>query len=220
MGGTPPPALDPAQVTVGINNGPGIYLAPAGTAPPGSLSAAWASPWEPLGYLSDDGVSVAAATDTETLTPWQSVVPIRTLVTGRSFSMQFVMWQTNRRTLALYFDTELPEANAFDVRSDQGGFVYALGIDVQDGENQFRIAFRRSQLSDNGDVSIQRGAAVGWDVTMTALDDSGVLCHVDFGEGPIARSLEDLRRAAASVGGPAGSGRSRGTRAEAETAAA
>jgi hypothetical protein len=183
---TQPAALDPTEVLLGLNNGPGIYLAPEGTAAPADLSVAWASPWEPIGYLSDDGVTVSASTDSDTLTPWQSTAPIRTVITGKGLTMQFVMWQTNPLTLGVYFDTDVPAAVAgvvtFDVRSDAGQQIHAIGLDIKDGDIVTRITFKRASLSDNGDVTLSRGDAVGWDVTLTALDDNGVLGSIISGD--------------------------------------
>jgi hypothetical protein len=98
--------LDPTEVQVGTANGPGIYLAPAGTLGPANTTDPWPEPWSVLGYLSDDGPTVAQSTDSEDITPWQSVVPIRTVLTSRGVTLQFTMWQLNAETLALYFDTD------------------------------------------------------------------------------------------------------------------
>jgi hypothetical protein len=174
------PALDPTEILLGLNNGPGIYVAPANTPPPADLATDWASPWLPLGYLSDDGVTVGASTTSDTLTPWQSTSPVRTMITVKELTMKFVMWQTGPLQMALYFDMKAPTPDvdggfSFDVRSDEGGNLYALGLDIADQDVITRITFGRAQLSDTGDVAFQRGAAVGWDVTLAALDNNGVL---------------------------------------------
>lgn len=185
-----PPELNASEVLLGLNNGAGIYVGPEGTAPPADLVAAWASPWEPAGYISDDGVTLASSTDSDSLTPWQSTSPIRTIITGKSLTMQFVMWQTTPLTMGLWFDvappTALPgEDLAFDVRSDGGGLLYAVGLDVKDGDTIFRVVFPRAQLSDTGDVTISRGSAIGWDATLSALDDNGVLAHIIMTGEPV-----------------------------------
>jgi hypothetical protein len=96
------------------------------------------------------------------------------------------MWQTNPDTLAMYFD--MPPATpgvggevAFDIRSDVGGQLYAIGIDIRDSGVITRIVFGRAQLSDTGDVSFQRGSAIGWEVTLSAMDDNGVLANLQTG---------------------------------------
>jgi hypothetical protein len=212
MGEPTPPEVDqclnPEEVQVGINNGPGIYLAPAGTAPPDTTEDDWEDPWHCLGYLSDDGPTVGSSTDTEDLTPWQSVAPIKSIITARSVTLQFVMWQLNAETLALYFDTDVPTAGEggtldMDVRTDQAGHTYAVGIDSRDGNRVLRVSFLRASLSDAGDMQITRGAVVPLDVTLSALESSGSLARVQLGPANPVAPL------AASVNGTGASARQR-----------
>ena len=177
--------LDPGEVQVGTAAGPGIYLAPSGTDIP-DIEDDFEDPWLVLGYLSDDGPTVGTSTDSEDLTPWQSVVPIRSIITGRQITLQFVLWQLNERTLALYFDADVPTVGAggdidMELRSDTPQHLYAVAIDSADAERNFRIGFGRASLSDAGDMQLTRGAAVPLDCTLSALDDGGVLGRVQLG---------------------------------------
>lgn len=182
----PPPLLDPSEVQVGTANGPGIWIAPAGTDPPDTTADEWEDPWEVLGYLSDDGPTVGSSTDTEDLTPWQSVVPIRSVITGRQVTLQFILWQLNQRTLGLYFDMPEPTPGAdgsidMELRSDAPQRLHAIGIDSRDAERVLRITFGRASLTSAGDMAITRGAVVPLDCTLSALDDAGVLGRIQLG---------------------------------------
>lgn len=187
MGTPSSTGLDPEQVQIGTANGPGIYIAPAGTPGPPDHLAPWEPPWRSLGYLSDDGPTIGMDTDTETITPWQSVVPIRTIVTSREVTLGFTMWQLNQMTLALYFDTDPVENGAgsfaMDVRTDSPQHIYAVGIDAADVDRVLRVTFGRASLSDAGDMQIERGAAIPLEVTMSALEDQGRLAHIILGIG-------------------------------------
>jgi hypothetical protein len=181
------PTLNPSEVQVGTSNGPGIYIAPAGTEPPDDTETEWGSPWRILGYLSDDGPTVGQSTDSEDITPWQSAVPLRSVITGRQITMQFVLWQLNPVTLALYFDNEEPTPGTdgsidMELRSDAPQRLHAIGIDSADAERVFRISFTRASLTDAGDMQITRGAAVPLDCTLSALDDGGTLGRVQLGK--------------------------------------
>jgi hypothetical protein len=183
---TPTYDLNPDEVQVGTPNGPGLYLAPEGTAAPADTSSPWPSPWEILGYLSDAGPVIGSTTNTTSLTPWQSVAPLRTVITGRELTMQFVLWQLNALTLALYFDADVPTAAAdgslkMEVRTDTPQHLYAVGIDSEDTERVLRVAFHRASLSTAANIAITRGAVVPLDVTLSALDDTGVLADVLLG---------------------------------------
>jgi hypothetical protein len=198
---TPPAAtINPSEVQVGTANGPGIYLGPAGTEPPDNTDDDWEDPWRILGYLSDDGPTVGSSTDTEDITPWQSVVPIRSVITGRSITLQFVLWQLNQITLGLYFDMEEPVPGTdgsidMELRSDSPQRLHAIGIDSADAERVLRITFGRASLTGAGDMQITRGAAVPLDCTLSALDDGGLLGYVQL--GPRATGAAPLTRKAA-----------------------
>jgi hypothetical protein len=179
------PLLDPTEVQIGTPNGPGLWIAPEGTACPADTVTAWATPWASLGYLDAAGPMVGQKTTSNSLTPWQSVASIRSVITGRELTMQFVLWQLNAQTLALYFDTDVPTptggALKMEVRSDDQPHVYALGIDSQDGDQVFRIAFTRATLTATADMKLVRGDAIPLDCTLTAMDDSGVLGTILLG---------------------------------------
>jgi hypothetical protein len=203
---TTPVLLDPTETMVGTANGPGIWIAPAGTAPP-AAGAEFAAPWKSLGYASDDGPTVGSDTTSEDLTPWQSTSPIRSVITEKNLTLHFVLWQLNEDTLALYFDADVPAPGAgglsFDVLSSGGGHIYAVAIDAKDGDNTFRIAFTRATLDSAGDMQLQKGAMVPLDVTLKALDDSGVMAHVDLStpalEGASGSSNSKARKADAEA---------------------
>jgi hypothetical protein len=130
------------------------------------------------------------------------------MITGKELTAHFIMWQTNSDTLAMYFDMPPATADAggmvaFDIRSDVGGELYAIGVDIKDAGVITRIVFGRAQVSDTGDVSFQRGSAIGWEVTLSAMDDNGVLAHLMSGPEVViplnggARSPEPSSKSAA-----------------------
>jgi hypothetical protein len=190
------PVLTPAEVQIGTASGPGLYVAPAGTPMPADASTAPATPWALLGYISDDGPTVGQAVTKEDITPWQSRAPIRSVVSGRQITLHFILWQLNPQTLAMYFDNPQTDPSAdgsfeMDIRSDQPQPIYAVMIDSLD-LRPFRIGFSRASLSDAGDMKITKGTAVPLEVTLTALDNAGVLAHVSVGPTPAAGALTDL----------------------------
>jgi len=198
------PTLNPSEVQVGTANGPGIWIAPAGTEPPDATDDDWEDPWRILGYLSDDGPTVGQSTDSEDITPWQSVVPLRSVITGRSITLQFVLWQLNALTLGVYFDAPEPTTGTdgsidMELRTDAPQRIHAIGIDSADAERTFRIAFTRASLSAAGDMQLTRGAAVPLDVTLSALDDGGVLGYVKLGPRDSAARIAARAKASGSA---------------------
>jgi hypothetical protein len=177
--------MDPAETMVGTARGVGIWIAPEGTAPPADLDSDFTTPWLSLGYASDDGVTIGGDTSTESFTPWQSVTPIKTIVTERTRTVGFTMWQLNETTLGLYFDQDLSAETGsefdFDVRSDSPQQIHAIGVDVADGERRMRLVYPRATIESTGDMTLSKGAMVPLEVTLSALDDAGTMVHVWVG---------------------------------------
>jgi hypothetical protein len=178
------PDLDPAEVLIGTANGVGLWVAPPNTPPPPDLETAFATPWLPLGYADAAGVTIGGTTTTENIIPWQSKMPIRTVVTAREKTLHFVLWQLNEITLGMYFDTPPPAPSgdgsiSFDVMSDAPQQEHAVSVDVLDGTNRFRLTYPRANLSTTGDMVLSKSAVVPLDITLAALDAGGVLAHID-----------------------------------------
>ena len=199
------PTLNPDEVQIGQRTAPvstSPRWAPTSPRTPPRTSP---TPWKILGYLSDDGPTVGTKTDSTEITPWQSVVPLRTVITSRGVTLQFVLWQINDLTVALYFDADPPTPDvdgsfSLDIRSDTPQHMYAVAIDSRDGDRVLRIGFPRATLSDAGDMQIQRGAAVPLDCTLSALDNAGVLATVQVGAAGAATQAV-IQAGAAKVNG-------------------
>jgi hypothetical protein len=135
--------------------------------------------------------------------------------------MQFVMWQLQPETLALYFDTDVPAGSAgtvdMDVRTDQAGHTYAVGIDSRDGNRVLRITFARASLTDAGDMQIQRGAVVPLDVTLSALETNGVLAHISLGPSAAGQAMAASSNGTGAAAEPAARGGTGRRSAPAET---
>jgi hypothetical protein len=178
-------ALDTTSIVVGTPNGPGIYLAPVGTAGPTDTTTAWPAAWSVLGYASDTGPVIGQNTNKQDIIPWQSMSPVRSVVTSREITLQFILWQLNQQTLSLYFNaapgTLTTGTLVMPVKSADAGKLYAVGLDVKDGSNILRISATRANLTANGNMAITRGATVPLDCTLTMLDDNGTTCTVVYG---------------------------------------
>lgn len=186
------PGLNSDRLLLGTANGPGLWLAPINTAPPTDVTTPWPAGWVSLGYASEDGPTVSSSTDSTDIRGWQSLGVLRSVITGRTVTVQFQLLEWSAQNLALYWDIDVPTIAAdgsfqFDVRSDQAGQRHSMGVDVKDGENQVRLIFPRVQLNAAGDMQFQRGALAVLDVTFSALETNGMLLQV-IGTVPSAGS--------------------------------
>jgi hypothetical protein len=181
-------SLSSSEVRVGTPgaNG-GLWVGPAGTALPTDCKTAFATPWLPLGYISDAGPTIGQNASQTDLTPWQSIAPVRSVLTQRQVTLHFILWQLNVQSLGIYFDTDQPVPSVTDgsftmpVRADKGGHVYAFAVDALDGNNVLRIGMTRATLTDAGDMALTRGSTVPMECTLTAQVDNNVLCTVMSG---------------------------------------
>ena len=174
--------LNPDEVVIGTADGPGLYLAPAGTRlpPPG---VDFAPPWASLGFASDDGVTVGGETTSEAITPWQATSPIRQVITEKTRTVGVSLWQLNYLTWGLYLDVDIEEPGEdgvldVDVPSSGGGRVYAAALAVRDGDQIVRIGWSRTNLDSIGDMSIAKGAPIPLEVTLSALDNGGTMMQL------------------------------------------
>ena len=182
------PALTAAEVRVGTP-GPtgGLWVAPAGTALPIDTKTAFTTPWLPLGYVSDAGATVGQNTTKQDITPWQSIAPVRSVITLREMTLHMILWQVNAQSLAIYFDADQPVPSPTDgsftmpVQADKGGHIYAFAVKSVDGNNVLIIGMTRASLTDAGDMALTRASAVPMECTLTAQVDNNVLCTVMSG---------------------------------------
>lgn len=164
-------ALNADNVRVGLNGN--IYMAPKGTTAPTDLDTAWAAGWVDLGYLSDDGVSMEYSTDVEDINAWQSLSPVRKVLTGVDMTLGFTALELKTATMTLYF----PSATMTDV----SGTVHklsipaapspderAIGLEWVDGSIKNRLVISRGEITDRGAITIGRSDAVGLEMTVSA----------------------------------------------------
>jgi hypothetical protein len=179
--------LNPDNVLVGTSNGPGIWIAPVGTTAPANVNTAPTTPWQTLGYLSEDGVKVTQSTDSENIMSWQTKTPLRSFVTSREVMLEFTMLELSKRNFELYFgqkieDTADPAEFSVTVRGDAPAYQYAILLDLIDGDLITRFVYPRASLNSAGDMEITQSGAIGLPVTMSAQDDNGVLVNMTRGK--------------------------------------
>lgn len=165
--------LTPANVTVAGTGG--VFLAPEGTAlpPTTALTTDPADPWRRLGYTTDDGVEFTLGRESEDLGVWESMDPVRSLVTGepkeiafsaREFSADNWLVAASGGTLEVVTGVVKYTAPAAGSAP-----VYAMQVVWVDGASTFKIAFPRVTLSDDVEFNLQRGDSINLPLTFKVL---------------------------------------------------
>jgi hypothetical protein len=168
-------ANDADNVRVALNGS--VYIAPKGTTAPADLTTAWPAGWVDLGYLSDDGVEMSYSTESEDINAWQSLSPVRKVLTGVDMTLGFTAIELKTQTMTLYF----PSATMTDV----SGTVHklsipaapspderAIGLEWVDGDITNRLIIARGEVTDRESITLARSGAVGLGMTVSAYADT------------------------------------------------
>src|SRR6266542_3437917 len=140
-----------SEIRVGSNGT--IYIAPSGTTPPVDIASAWTG-FTNIGYATEDGAKISRSMDTEMVKVWQSIAVVRYLITG--VGLTSVVTQAAGK-----YKYDISSAPAVDER------VY--GLEWVDGAFIYRFVMPRCMVTDTGESSITRNAAIEWPFTLSAM---------------------------------------------------
>lgn len=154
-----------------------ILMAPKGTTAPADLTTPWGAAWTDLGFMSDDGVSMEYSTDVEDINAWQSLSPVRRILTSVDMTLGFTAIELKARTITAYFPgstiTEVDETvYRLDIPAAPGPAEFAFGLEWVDGDIKNRLVIPRGEITDRGAISLGRSAAVGLEMTVSAYASS------------------------------------------------
>lgn len=171
-------ANDATEVRVGTTGQ--LFVAPLGSTPPTDTTTALDAAFVDLGYLTEDGVSLAVDTNREDFRAWQTTSPVRSVVTEQTLTSTFTLLQRNADNLKLAFGggTVALSGAGPDViftpppaGVDERMFV----LEVVDGDVIDRYLLHRGVPSLSGEVNFQRGELTGYEMEVTHLEsDDGV----------------------------------------------
>lgn len=160
-------ALDRDEVRAGLDGG--VWVAPIGTALPDNPTEALDPAFVNLGYLNEDGVSLNPSQDREDFVAWQSIVPVRRVLTGAQFQLSFTLIQTSRDTLMLAFPgseiTTDTGVHKLSIPANPGSDERIFIFDWKDGDINNRIIVERGEVTDIGEIQIHRGDPVAYELT-------------------------------------------------------
>ncbi|MGW4728847.1 phage tail tube protein [Streptomyces shenzhenensis] len=168
-------ANDANNVRAALNGS--ILMAPKGTTAPADLDTPWDAAWTDLGFMSDDGVSMEYSTDVEDINAWQSLSPVRRILTSVDMTLGFTAIELKARTVTAYFPGSTISlvsgtVHRLDIPSAPGPQEYAFGLEWIDGEIKNRLVIPRGEITDRGAISLGRSSAVGLEMTVSAYASS------------------------------------------------
>lgn len=142
-----------------------LWRAPLGTTLPTDSATAWGTGFVNLGYATDAGFSIKQALSTTSIPGWQTLDPLRILVTGLVRTLGFELQQTNADTLSLAWGgaTITPgAAGAYTLELPDPSEVLEsiIGIDWNDGDTSQRIIVQRASMTSLPELKFGRTGAV------------------------------------------------------------
>lgn len=163
------------NVRVGLTGS--IFMAPKGSTAPVDLDTPWDSAWLDLGFMSDDGVSLEYSTDTEDIGAWQSLSPVRRILTSVDMTLGFTAIELKSRTITAYFPGSTISlvsgaVQRLDIPAAPGPQEFAFGLEWIDGTVKNRLVIPRGEITDRGGITLARSEAVALEMTVSAYASS------------------------------------------------
>jgi hypothetical protein len=169
-------ALLKQQIFVGSTGG--LAVAPVESIAPTNPTAALDAAFADLGYITEDGVTFTVDVAVEDINAWQSLSPVRRIVTGRPVSIACSLQQWNRDTVGLALGggtwatsgTPPNEVYTYTPPAEDAALPeYVAVLSLVDGDKHHRIVLYRGNVADTVETNAVRTAAAILPVTVSAL---------------------------------------------------
>jgi hypothetical protein len=155
-----------------------LYVAPAGTTMPASLSASLNAAFVELGYSTEDGVKFTDSKTVQGVRPHQSFYEVRRFVTERASSVEFSLLQWDADTVPLAFgggSITSPAAGEYRYTPPDPEDIdeRAVVIDITDGDRHFRIGIPKAMVSSSVESTFARTGPAMLPITLDVLGTDG-----------------------------------------------
>lgn len=173
-------ALTATEVLVAPNGHVFIGSAAGIVARPASLtvaSASTATGFTELGYITDDGVSITPNVDSDDIMAWQTLSPVKTILTASGLELKFTLLQTNEKAIETFFNFSDLSSNgtvaSLDVAASPSSQERSLLVTwADDAGKNYELYFARAFCTDRDDLTLSHSDALQYGVTFKALADN------------------------------------------------
>lgn len=155
-----------------------VSVAPLGTTLPTDATTALDAAFNELGYIDENGVQFSPSLTVQDVPAWQSLSPVRTLLTQYDIEASFTAMEWIEDVLVLAFGGGVFTDNldnTFDFQFPAPGErpQQIMVIDGLDEAEEYRIVLEKTELINTGDIPFFRGGAAGFPITVKALAGAG-----------------------------------------------
>jgi hypothetical protein len=184
---------DSTEVVVGANGR--AFVGPPTATPPTDITDI--DTLDPdfieVGFISEAGAKITDSKTVVNIEAWQSFYPIRRIVTGREFMVEFAMRQWNGDNVMFAFGggTVSDTADGFSYTPPDPETIdeRAMILWWQDGTKQYLLYVPRGMATANTEAVLSRAAAADLAVTFSALSDGTDPAYTLFTDDPAFASV-------------------------------
>lgn len=159
-----------------------VFLAPLGSTLPTTLVEP-TTPFEALGWLSEDGVSLTVSTDVEKFKGWQGGATLRTKVTGTEKTISIQCLEETPGVTELYFGHGAPvvsgvapnEVARIDLPEGIGTVARAAVFKFVDGGVTKFLCCEKVEVTDREEIAHQNSSLTMYGFTLDIIGDSYIL---------------------------------------------
>lgn len=164
-------AKDATKVRVALTGS--VWVADEGATLPDDITVAPGGQFTDLGYTTEDGVTISIEQSTEDIPAWQSLEPLRVLVTAEPKGFNFTLRQLERTTFTTAFGgtvTTLGANNYLWTPPASGSIPTKVYIvEFLDESFKYRFIYRRCQQQGARELNFVRSNAVNIPLAYRAL---------------------------------------------------
>lgn len=157
-----------------VGSGGTLWIGAVGSTLPTNISGSISSEFYDLGYISEEGISLSAALEVTDIIAFQSLLPIRKVVTGRTFDLSFTLREWSAEAIKFAFGGgEVTEAAGVFTytppSNEEAPYERAMVAEWNDGTKNYRLVIPRGVVSDSVETTIARDAAADIPITFSVL---------------------------------------------------
>jgi hypothetical protein len=157
-----------------------VFFAPVGSTLPTTLTDP-ATPFEAIGWLSEDGVNLAVSTDVEKFKGWQGGATLRTKVTSTEKTITIQALEETPGVTELYYGhgaaTVTTGVAKIDLPEGIGTVERAAVFKFVDGDVTKYLCCERVEVTGRGELSHQNSSMTTYEFTLDILGDSYILTN-------------------------------------------
>lgn len=158
-----------------------VFFAPLGSTLPTTIATDPASPFAAVGWLSEDGVSLAISTDVEKFKGWQGGTTLKTKVTGTEKTISIQCLEETPGVTELYYGHGAPVVTAGTARVDLpegiGTVARAAVFKFVDGGVTKYLVCERVEVTDREELAHQNASLTTYGFTLDIIGDSYILTN-------------------------------------------